>query len=650
MQLKKLKIIFVFLCAALCSVLCTIVYYVLMTASGAKLLINNFIINKLHSPHTININHIAGNMIDGLILQDIIYSHTNPQNKLEIKLAIQNVNIKLNWLELIIKQNISINISKLLGTFNNESITASINFSKHGEYIKCNSKSFIKIGNNILNIEQSDHEHINFHLTANQLEILNKQASGTLIINGNLTNNLTKLNLTANITTKKLCINKINIGEFLENQNNYLILNITKDNNQTNSEIKVQLTDISPIMNFIPNITRLKGQLQGSIKFNNNLKNPKITSNLAFKEISMSLPEYGIKIKPLNIFFTAHNDKIILINGTGVMRNGPGKFELKGHIEPFSHNFSNVLAITGENIECINTPGYHLIASLNVKLIFLLQQNALQINGSTIISKGTIDLDKQTQSKIIQSKDIFFTNIEKSKQINYLKILPNIDLKIEPETKLLGKGLDTIISGKLKIYTANTNEALLSDGRITIKHGVYNLSGQEFLIEKGRIIYLPGTFITNPMLDIKILPPTTANNKTNEAYLYIEGTLENPIIRDSGLVNEHQAILQLLNFGNNTLTNAIKEKLHLQEFGIHEDDAISSQFKNKATEGSLLDNKNFVIGKKINNKMHLQYLKTLNTTNNTMRLKYQLNNNWSIGLESSTDDGHGADLRFSKEK
>lgn len=630
--------------------LCAVLSYGLITENGAKLLLNTIINTKFsHPQHKININNIYGNIINGLTLQDIIYSNANHT------LQIKNMTIKINLLELIIKQNISININKLSGTFNNQLITARLNLSKHGEHIKCNAKSFIKIGDNILNIEQDPNEHnINFHLIANQLDLFHKQTNGTLIIKGQITNNLT--NLTANITTKKLLINNINFGEFLENKNNYLTVEITKTNNQTTSEIKVQLEDISPIMNFIPDITRLKGKLQGSIKFNNNIKNPKISTNLAFNDITMSLPEYGVKIKPLNIYLKAEDDKTIFINGKGVMRNGPGEFDLKGHFEPLNSDFSNTLEISGENVECINTPGYHLIASLKLKLAFLLQQNALTINGSTVISKGTIDLDKQKQSKITKSKDIIFTNQTdhtlQSNQKNYFKILPNIDLKIESETKLLGKGLNAIISGKLKIYTNDTNEALLGDGRITIKHGIYNLSGQEFLIEKGRIIYLPGTFIANPTLDIKILPNTEImnNNKANEKYLYIEGTLENPIIKDSGLANEHQAILQLLNFGNHTITSSIKEKLHLQEFGIHEDDTSSRQFKNKTTDESLLDNKNFVVGKKINKKMHLQYLKTLNTTNNTVRLKYKLNTYWSLGVESSTDDGHGADLGFSIEK
>jgi len=643
-QLKTIIIYSIIIFSCLCAIPC----YFVATQHGAKLLLNTAIILNNQS-NNISINKISGNILDGLVLQDIIYSQA------EYNLHIKTVTIKINWLEFIKKQNISININKLSGSLNNEPLIASINFSKKHNYIKFNANSFIKIGDNILNIEQtSNNQQISFNIIANQLNLFNKQATGTITINGNLSNDLGYLK--ADISTKKLVVNGIDLGSFLISKHNTLTF-IAKqtNNNKVSTELEVDFQDISPIMDFVPNITRLKGKLQGTIKFNGNTKEPRFTTNLALKDLTMSLPEYGIKIKPLNLYLTAKNDKTIFINGKGVMRNGPGEFNLKGHFEPLNPDFPNSLEIYGEGIECINTPGYHLITSLQLKLAFLLKQNALQITGDLSIPEGTIDLDKQKQSTIIKSNDIVFadqTNTIQPNKKNYLKILPSINLRIKPEIRLLGKGLNTTISGKLKIYTNENNDSLLGSGRISIKHGIYNLSGQEFLIEKGIIIYLPGTLISNPSLDIKISPnkETTNINKTNEQSLYIEGTLEHPIIKDSGLVNERQAVLQLLNFGNHTITSSIKEKFHLQEFGIVEDEAASRQFKNKTSDESLLDNKNFVVGKKINNKIHLQYLKNLSNTNNTVRLKYKLNNYWSIGIESSTDDGHGADVGFSIEK
>ncbi len=404
-------------------------------------------------------------------------------------------------------------------------------------------------------------------------------------------------------------------------------------------------------MKFVPNITRLKGKLIGFIRISKNINDsnqqPKVSTNLLLKDITMSLPEYGIKIKPLELHFTANNSKTIFINGKGVMRNGPGEFTLKGNFEPFTPNIPNILEINGDNIECVNIPGYYIIASLQLKLALLLQQNALQVTGNITIPQGTINLDNQKSTSIVKSKDVVFVEQIQHQPLtkqNNFQILPNIDLRIEPETKLLGKGLNTTISGKLKIYTEN--DTLLGNGRISIKKGTYKLSGQEFIIEKGRFIYLPGTLINNPDLDIKIL----TKDKSEEQYLYIEGTLNDPIIKDKGLINEQQAMLQLLSFGSDKITSSIKDKLNLQEFGIHEDRSGFSKFKNKPTDESLLGSKHFVIGKKLNDKIHLQYLKTLNSTDNTVRLKYTITPHWSLGVESSTESGHGADVEFSIEK
>jgi hypothetical protein len=597
--------------------------FIITTSFGTKLLLT-FVV-----PYKINVKQISGSLYQGLYLEDLNITNNN------FNLKITKASIKINWLELFKKQKIAISIREFNGFLNNNIIKADINFfiKKKINYlliINNNFKNFIKIGNNILNLEQDlNNNIINFKLIINnleQLDFFNQKISGKLIANGSIANDFSKI--VANFTELPI----------MQHSNNKLTLLINKQF----IEASINFQDISYFMKLMPSITRLKGKLIGFVKLDYN-KN--ISTNLALKDLTMSLPEYGIKIKPLNINLSANATKHVLISGKGFMRNGPGEFDLKGFIEPFSNNYTNLLEVSGNNIECINTSEYHLITSLQLKLSYIMANNALTINGKINIPKGTINLDNQKTVLLVKSKDIIFNNHVNIHLDNNLKILPTIDLKIEPETKLLGKGLNTIISGKLKIYTENN--ILLGDGRITIKQGTYKLSGQEFTIEKGRMIYLPGTLINNPTLDIKIFPKI---KQQQEQYLYVEGNLNNPIIKDSGLANEHQAMLQLLGFGSDKITAGIKEKLHLQEFGIQEDNYLSSKFKFKPFDESLLQNKFFVVGKKINKNTNLQYLKTLNSIDNTVRLKYMLSPNWSLGLESSTEGGHGADLEFSLEK
>ena len=617
-----------------------IIQFVFTTSLGAKVLLSTLISFKQNSlPINIKVNKISGSLHKSFTLKEMIILGDN------LHLKINNANIKIDWLELLKHQKILIDINDIHGILNDYPLDASINVLFNKQHLSLNNKSFIKIGNNILNLEQGqNNEYIKFNILANEINIFNNifniPLEGKIIIIGNISNDLSKL--TANIKTENLKINNLELDPILQNVNNSLNIVATK----SFIEAKINFQDISHIMKYIPDITRLKGKLNGSIKIDEQLN---ITSNLAFKDLTMSLPEYGVKIKPLNVNLTANNTKTIFINGKGIMRHRPGEFNLKGYIKPFSNTFENNLEIDGDNIECINIPGYNLITSIKLQLSFLAAQNALQITGNINIPKGTIDLDRQQSSSIIKSTDIILLTphpSEKNICKHNFKILPNIDLRIEPNTKLLGKGLDALISGKLKVYTEN--DQIFGTGRISIKKGIYKLSGQEFTIEKGRIIYLPGTLINNPSLDIKIFPKYHTTQQ--EQYLYLEGTLNNPIVKDSGLINEHQAILQLLGFGSEKITTSIKEKLHLQELGIQEDHYISSQFKCKPLDESLLNNKYLVIGKHINNKMHLQYLKTLNTIDNTIRLKYKLNPYLSLGIESSSEAGHGADLSFVLEK
>ena len=90
--------------------------------------------------------------------------------------------------------------------------------------------------------------------------------------------------------------------------------------------------------------------------------------------------------------------------------------------------------------------------------------------------------------------------------------------------------------------------------------------------------------------------------------------------------------------------------MHIEEFEIQaNDDLNSTELINSNQDKSLLDNKNLVIGKQISPHLYLKYLKPLNTSNNRIKLKCDLDHNWSIELESSTEDGYGADLKFFKE-
>lgn len=637
------------------------VYYGLTTTLGSKILLkflNKSYRNKYVNKININLNKLSGNIIHGLVLKEINYLDDN------YDIQIDHVNIKINLLHYLFKKKIKININQLSGNLNKQSIIAAINLEINHQHIKLKGSNFIKIGNNLLklsnayNSNNSNLKQIDFKLNLEQISLLFPKISGNLHVSGGVSNKLD--NLTAKIHSNQLIINNKNYAGLLASKNNHLEVEILFKPKPI-IIIDVNFIDLNGIMDFIPEISRLTGKLQGRTKINFNSFPPAITTDLKAKDISVTLPTYGIKIKPLNINFLTNNNTFIDLDAKGFMRNGQGSFKVQGKINPFDLNNPFNLKITSNDLEFINTPEYHLMGKLNLKLS-LLNQNLLHISGDINIPKGLINLEKQ-HSRIVKSKDIILINPDsnfKNNDIsrtssNGFKISSDIDLRIEENTRLIGIGLNANITGKLKIYTLKTDyDNWLGDGRITIKKGIYILSNQKFLIDKGRMIYLPGTLINNPILDIKIL----ANQehfakKSNEKYLYIEGTLEKPVIRNLGLIDEKQAILQILNLGNNPLSGSIKEKFNLTEFGIQDNHYETSnefnEFKEFNQQQSFLENKHFVIGKKISKKVDFKYFRTLNTANNILKLKYYFHPNFAFEIESSTLDGYGSDFIFYKE-
>ena len=445
---------------------------------------------------------------------------------------------------------------------------------------------------------------------------------------------------------------------------------IDKRKNQVTADLSANTTNISWLMRWFPDMTRLKGNFTSHTKINGNIDNPLITTNTNITNITMTFPAYGIKIKPLELHINGNSKDKIIITGAGNMRRGPGSFQISGFIDPTKPNVPHAIHIVGKDVEFINTDSYHLIANPDLTVTFK-NINTMQIAGKLQILRGKVDLDNRDAMEVHRSKDVKFIvqQVKPAKPLTTIpimtknnddgdfSIIPDLYVRIENKVRLKGLGLNSVISGKLKI--TKTEQFLHGEGRISTKKGYYTLSGQKLYVHYGKLYYPAGTLLTNPYLDIKISrnkPKKTDNQQKAVGYddnkdcLYIQGTLNNPIIQDNGLIKNDQALAQVLNFGSGSVITKLQDKFKLTEFGITSEEINYDPMAQQSRNDTLLDNKNLIIGKKLTKKVYLQYSKGLvDTMPDTVHLKYLLNKNWAIGVETGTL-GNGADLSFSLDK
>lgn len=439
--------------------------------------------------------------------------------------------------------------------------------------------------------------------------------------------------------------------ELYANAKNYLRATLALKNNNINGELKVTASDIEFLMQFMPEVTRLKGKFEANARISGTISTPVIVVDAHLTEVTATLPRYGVKIKPLEIHIDGDQNGRFTLNGKGKMRRGPGSFTFNGYIEPFKIDMPNALNIIGDKVEFINNSTAHLIASNKIKLNYVRQEHRLDITGDIEIHEGNITIQDRS-SQTVKTKDVVYSE-QKTSHTKNLLINPHVNLRVIEGVKFTGFDLYADISGKINI--TQRNNIMYADGRITIKEGTYQLPGQKLSIQKGRILYPPGTSLTNPVLDIKMHGKSSSQESIkgsgHDVELSVYGTAHKPIISESGLTGKQdRAISRALLTGSSVISgNLLQDKLKISEIGLTGNDDPSVSFFNAPLKGNTLRNKDLVVGRPLSKKLYLQYLHSISEANQKVRLKYSLNRIWSIGVESGTQGG-GADLSFSIER
>lgn len=330
--------------------------------------------------------------------------------------------------------------------------------------------------------------------------------------------------------------------------------------------------------------------------------------------------------------------------------------KINGYFEPFKPNFPNSFTVNGNNILAMNLKDNMVTACPELELS-LSNFNKLKITGKIFINNASINLNTLGLEGPIISDDVkFINNKANENSTNSFEIVPDIFVRIKGDCIISGQGLkNTLISGKLKV-TKQKNK-LLGQGRVSIKKGYYLITGSAFKISRGRLLYPAGTLLTNPKLNIKMHQKETKIKNRNEKLderigIFINGTLLNPRI-DIKNLNDNNFSSTLLsnamNIGGGNITKKITSTKLVDEITFDRANPRNSNSNNIEDQQTII-----ILGKKINKKMYLHFVKSLldgdsGKPTQKLKMKYNLNDTFTLGLEQGSD-GTGAELSFIIEK
>jgi translocation and assembly module TamB len=217
--------------------------------------------------------------------------------------------------------------------------------------------------------------------------------------------------------------------------------------------------------------------------------------------------------------------------------------------------------------------------------------------------------------------------------------------------RIRGRGLDSLLAGKIRIVSGPAGN-LLAKGAVRTVKGTYMAFGQRLELERGRLIF-DGP-VENPALDIRAMRKLPSV----EAGVEVAGTLRSPFVRVvsdppmpendalSWLILGHgpgeasggdltmlpMAAAALLGRGDSSPGSGMARKLGVDSIGLRRGGAVGEQF--------------VTVGKRISDDIYVVYEQSLGATANVLKLEFNLTQRLLLRAETGETSAVGLFYRW----
>jgi translocation and assembly module TamB len=451
--------------------------------------------------------------------------------------------------------------------------------------------------------------------------------------------------------------------------------------------ISFQIRDISWLQALTTDLKNIRGLINLNLKIAGTIAKPIMSGQIKLANGYTDIPSIGISLK--NISLTGSGDPKSILNWEGSALAGSNWLHINGQTDLLKPSFPTQLLLHGENLLIANTNEYKIFASPNIQLNY--NNNAIAITGTVNIPTATLMSQTVNSSSVTLPDDVVFIDRSaKPKTKSSTKFSSQLHIILGNNVKLDSNGATGRLTGTFLLNYDPQNTTTAS-GEINIIDGKYEAYGQKLKIRTGKIIFNGGP-INNPNLNIEATRTVSTNTQTTSSASLGTGFLtptdySHPGqvlagIRITGPLHDYHVdlfsqpaiynqtdILSLLvlgttstqisaasgqlllsaasqiNLGGGQVSNITNQLQNL--FGLDQLDITSESEYNPATK-SILETPSLSVGKAIGKNIFINYSIGLFNPISIVRLRYNLNHNWSIQTDASSL-GQGIDLFYQVE-
>jgi translocation and assembly module TamB len=399
----------------------------------------------------------------------------------------------------------------------------------------------------------------------------------------------------------------------------------------------------------VPEIDRAAGNLNADLKFSGTLGVPEIEGSLVLDEGELDM--YAVNLQLREIGMRAD------LKGTGLkldakMRAGKGTAEIAGGLEWRNRLPFGQIKLKGDNLQLVNVPEAQV--SVSPDLRFRVDGRKIGVDGAVRVPHAFLT-PADLSGAVLPSSDEVLVGEELATDEGRFEVTVGVQLVLGKDVRVDSFGLKARVEGNIAAYAA-PDEVSTATGELKIAEGKYSAYTRELDIERGRLIFTGGP-VSDPGVDMR------ASKEFPEATVgvNVRGTLRNPklsfwsdpqlpqtqiasLIVTGGKLESFQNDNQsgakpgrdeLLAQGSAILANQLGEQLGVDVGDIH-------------LESDTSDQTRLVLGRYLSPRFYVSYGISLTEAINTLKLRYTLNDRWTI--ESEAGENRSADLEYKIER
>ena len=405
--------------------------------------------------------------------------------------------------------------------------------------------------------------------------------------------------------------------------------------------VQANVANLATWGGWIPAGWRVSGAMTAGFMLGGTLRDPQLRGLAQGEGLALRNPLLGVDVRDTRFQLSLEGSQARLQEFSA--RAADGELRLSGEARLGAQPDLR-LDLQAEKFGLLTRLDRRIIASGQGKLH--LTPASADVQGAFRVDEGLFDFSKgdaPTLDEDVRVRRPVAAPVAARRESPPMKVAVQLDLDLGEQMKLRGRGLDTRLTGQLKLQHKEGKPSLV--GTVRTEGGTYDAYGQKLTVEKGEILFTG--VLDNPRLDVLAVRPNT----DIRVGVAVGGTAINPRIKlfsepelpetdklswlllgrgpdelgraDTALLQ--RAALALLSGEGESTSGKLMKNLGLDELSV-------SQGAQDDTRGAIVR-----VGKQLSKRVYVGYERGLNATTGSWQLIYRIAQRFTLRAQSGED-------------